>query len=80
MLAEHMMRSYTPMNYNVLVLIRQDPAYKRMSFDDVFHRIINHESTLKKSIMSRTAPNGSLPQGSKKLLSRQTRRARTSKR
>jgi hypothetical protein len=26
MLTEHMMRPYTPMNYNVVALIRQDPA------------------------------------------------------
>jgi hypothetical protein len=25
-LTEHMMRAYTPMNYNVVTLIRQDPA------------------------------------------------------
>jgi hypothetical protein len=31
------------MNYNVVALIRQDPAYKRMTSDDVFGRIINHE-------------------------------------
>jgi hypothetical protein len=43
MLTEHMMRAYTPINYNVVVLIRQDPAYKRMSSDDVLGRIINHE-------------------------------------
>jgi hypothetical protein len=43
MLTEHMMRAYTPMNYNVVVLIRQDPAYKRMSSNDVLGRIMNHE-------------------------------------
>jgi hypothetical protein len=43
MLTEHMMRAYTPMNYNVVVLIRQDPTYKRMSSDDVLGRIMNHE-------------------------------------
>jgi hypothetical protein len=43
MLTEHMMRAYTPINYNVVVLIRQDPTYKRMSSDDVLGRIINHE-------------------------------------
>jgi hypothetical protein len=31
------------MNYNVAALIRQDPTYKRMSFDDVLGRIMNHE-------------------------------------
>jgi hypothetical protein len=43
MLTEHMMRAYTPMNYNVVALICQDPAYKRISFDDVLGRIMNHE-------------------------------------
>jgi hypothetical protein len=43
MLMEHMMGAYTPMNYNVVALIRQDPTYKRMSFDDVLGWIMNHE-------------------------------------
>jgi hypothetical protein len=42
MLIEHMMRAYTPMNYNVVTLICQDPAYKRMSSDDVLDRIMNY--------------------------------------
>jgi hypothetical protein len=42
-LTEHMMRAYTPMNYNVIALIRQDPAYKRISFNDVLGRIMNDE-------------------------------------
>jgi hypothetical protein len=43
MLTEHMMRAYTPTNYNVVALIHQDPAYKRMSSDDVLGWIMNHE-------------------------------------
>jgi hypothetical protein len=43
MLMEHMMRAYTPMNYNVVTLIHQDPAYKRISSDDVLGRIMNYE-------------------------------------
>jgi hypothetical protein len=43
MLIERLMRASTPMNYNVVALIRQDPTYKRMTSDDVFGRIINHE-------------------------------------
>jgi hypothetical protein len=43
MLTEHMMRAYTLMNYNVVALIHQDPTYKRMSFDNVLGRIMNHE-------------------------------------
>jgi hypothetical protein len=47
MLTEHMMRAYTPMNYNVAALIHQDSAYKRMSSDDVLDRIMNHEMYIK---------------------------------
>jgi hypothetical protein len=43
MLTERLMRAYTPMNYNVVALIYQDPAYKRMTSDDVLGRIINNE-------------------------------------
>jgi hypothetical protein len=49
MLMEHMMRAYTPMNYNVIVLIHQDPTYKKMSSDDVLGRIINHEMYIKET-------------------------------
>jgi hypothetical protein len=31
------------MNYNVVVLIRQDPTYKKMISDDIVGTIINHE-------------------------------------
>jgi hypothetical protein len=43
MLTEHMMMTYTPMNYNVVDLIRQDSAYKRTSSDDVLDRIMNYK-------------------------------------
>jgi hypothetical protein len=43
MLTERLMRASTPMNYNVVALIHQDPTYKRMIFDDVLRRILNHE-------------------------------------
>jgi hypothetical protein len=43
MLMERLMMAYTPMNYNVVALIHQDPAYKKMSSDDVLGRIMNHE-------------------------------------
>jgi hypothetical protein len=43
MLIERLMRAYTPMNYNVVALIHQGPTYKRMTFNDVLGRIINHE-------------------------------------
>jgi hypothetical protein len=37
------MRAYTPMNYNVIALICQDPTYKSMTSNDVLGRIINNE-------------------------------------
>jgi hypothetical protein len=43
MLTEHMMRTYTPMNYNMVALICQDPAYKRMPSNYVLGRIMNYE-------------------------------------
>jgi hypothetical protein len=43
MLTERLMRAYTTMNYNVVALICQDPAYKRMTSNDVLGRIIDHE-------------------------------------
>jgi hypothetical protein len=46
MLTERLMMTYTPMNYNVVVLIRQDPDYKKMTFDDVLERIMNHEMNI----------------------------------
>jgi hypothetical protein len=42
-LTKHMMRAYTSMNYNMVALIHQNPAYKRMSSDDVLGRNMNHE-------------------------------------
>jgi hypothetical protein len=49
MLTDRLMRAYTPMNYNVVALIRQDPTYKRMSSDDVLERIINYEMYIEKA-------------------------------
>jgi hypothetical protein len=40
------MMAYTLMNYNVVALICQDPAYKKMTSDDVLGRIINHEMNI----------------------------------
>jgi hypothetical protein len=48
MLTERLMMAYTPMNYNVVALIRQDSTYKRMTSDDVLRKIINHEMYIKK--------------------------------
>jgi hypothetical protein len=47
-LTEHMMRTYTPMNYNVVALIHQDSAYKRMSSDDILGWIMNHKMYIEK--------------------------------
>jgi hypothetical protein len=58
MLTEHMMRAYTLMNYNVLALIRQDPAYKEMSSDDVLGRIMNHEMYIKEANHVRNLSKG----------------------
>jgi hypothetical protein len=46
MLTERLMIVYTPMNYNVVALIHQDPAYKKMTSDDVLERIMNHEMNI----------------------------------
>jgi hypothetical protein len=40
------MMTYTPMNYNIMSLIRQDSAYKKMTSDDVLRRIMNHEMNI----------------------------------
>jgi hypothetical protein len=46
MLTERLMLAYTPINYNVVALIHQDPANKKMAFDDVLGRIMNHEMNI----------------------------------
>jgi hypothetical protein len=49
MLTERLMMTYTPMNYNVVALICQDPSYKKMTFDDVLGRIMNHEINIQEA-------------------------------
>jgi hypothetical protein len=49
MLMKRLMMAYTPMNYNVLTLICQDPTYKKMSSDDVLGRIMNHEMNIQEA-------------------------------
>jgi hypothetical protein len=49
MLTERLMMTYTPMNYNVVALIRQDPTYKKMTSDDVLGGIINHEMNIQEA-------------------------------
>jgi hypothetical protein len=46
---ERLMMAYTPMNYNVVALIRQHPAYKKMTSDDVLRRIMNYEMNIQGS-------------------------------
>jgi collagenase-like PrtC family protease len=49
MLTERLMMTYTLINYNVVVLICQDPAYKKMASDDVLERIMNHEMNIQEA-------------------------------
>jgi hypothetical protein len=58
MLTKCLMRDYTPMNYNVVVLIRQDPIFKRMTSDDVLERIINHGIYIKETKHIKNLYNG----------------------
>jgi hypothetical protein len=46
MLIERLNMAYTPMNYNVVALNRQDPGYKKMTSNDVLGRIMNHEMNI----------------------------------
>jgi hypothetical protein len=58
MLTEHMMRAYTPMNYNVVALIHQNPTYKRMPSDDVLGRIMIHKMYIKEANHIKNLPEG----------------------
>jgi hypothetical protein len=49
MLTEGLRMAYTPMNYNVVVLMRQDLTYKKMTSDDVLRRIMNHEMNIQEA-------------------------------
>jgi hypothetical protein len=46
MLTERLMMANTIINYYIVALIRQYPAYKKMSSDDVLGRIMNHEMNI----------------------------------
>jgi hypothetical protein len=48
-LTERLMITYTLMNYNVVALICQDPAYKKMTSDDVLGRIMNNEMNIQEA-------------------------------
>jgi hypothetical protein len=49
MLMKRLMMTYTLVNYNIMTLIRQDPAYRKMSSDDVLERIMNHEMNIQEA-------------------------------
>jgi hypothetical protein len=49
MLTKRLMMAYTPRNNNVVALIHQDPAYKKMTFDDVLGRIMNYEMNIEEA-------------------------------
>jgi hypothetical protein len=49
MLMERLIMTYTPMNYNIVALIHQDLAYKKMISDDVLGRIMNHEMNIQEA-------------------------------
>jgi hypothetical protein len=46
MLTKGLIMAYTRMNYNVVALIHQDPAYKKMTSEDVLGRIMNFEMNI----------------------------------
>jgi hypothetical protein len=48
-LTERLMMAYTPMNYNIIALIHQHPAYKKITSDDVLGRIMNHEMNIQEA-------------------------------
>jgi hypothetical protein len=48
-LMKRLMIAYTPMNYNVVALIRHDQTYKKMSSDDVLGRIMNQEMNIQEA-------------------------------
>jgi hypothetical protein len=45
---DRMLMAYTLMNYNLVALIHQNPAYKKTS-DDVLGRIMNHEMNIQEA-------------------------------
>jgi hypothetical protein len=48
-LTKRLIMGYTLMNYNVVTLIRQDPAYKKMTSDDVLGWIMNYEMNIQET-------------------------------
>jgi hypothetical protein len=58
MLTERLMMTYTPINYNIVSLIRQDPGYKKMTSDDVLGRIMKHETNIQEANNIKNLYNG----------------------
>jgi hypothetical protein len=58
MLMKRLMMTYTPMNYNIVTLIRQDPAYKKMSSDNVLGRTVNHKINIQEANNIKNLYNG----------------------
>jgi hypothetical protein len=72
-LMERLMMAYTPMNYNVVALIRQDPAYKKMTSDDVLGRIMNHEMNIQEANNIKNLYKGVSTSKKQDILSKETR-------
>jgi hypothetical protein len=49
MLTKRLMMTYTPINYNIVALIHQNPTYKKMSSDNVLGRTTNHEINIQEA-------------------------------
>jgi hypothetical protein len=79
MLTERLMMACTPMNHNVVALIRQDPAYKKMTSDDMLGRIMNQEMNIQEANNVKNLYMGVSPPKNKKLLSKLLTRARRRK-
>jgi hypothetical protein len=48
-LTERLIMTHNPMNYNGVALIHQDPAYKKMTSDDMLGMIMNHEMNIQEA-------------------------------
>jgi hypothetical protein len=80
MLTERLMMAHTPMKYNVVALICQDPAYKWMISDDGLGRIMNHEMNIQEANNIKNLYKGaSTSKKNKILLSKLLTRARRRK-
>jgi hypothetical protein len=58
MMIQRMLRAYSVKDTTVSSLIQQDPAFKRMTLDDVLGRIINHEMLIKEANHVNNLSNG----------------------